>query len=230
MRILLMLLLAVVSVRAAKAECPASTVSVLAGYPEAVTYTTSAPSNAASSSFSGCQPHPNICWSASAAAGYDLVAGTAYANANGSNTIPEASVSTHDVFTLLGPSSAAAITFVARVHVVIWTECYAAAGTITVREGASNSASANHIACGLNETDIEVSITRAANATFDLYLTNYARGGSGFQTSGQAYTNLSLSFPDLPPGYSVMSCQGFMGGAVVPTKRGSWGRVKAVYR
>jgi hypothetical protein len=46
---------------------------------------------------------------------------------------------------------------------------------------------------------------------------------------GRAYVFGQLSFRDLPPGYSVVSCKGF-GGAATAVSGHTWGGLKALYR
>ena len=80
-------------------------------------------------------------------------------------------------------------------------------------------------------TDLPISISRASGSTFDIYLTVSATAGSGdiFAYGSDGSASLRLTFPDLPAGYSLVSCQGF-GAGVTAAKRSSWGALKARYR
>jgi hypothetical protein len=233
-------LLVLAATTSARAECPTNTISLLPSWgSDGVVRTTSAPRDAASKNLTGsfCPDHCSIIYGASGDAAYDLVAGTMNANAYAYGVAKgEASVSGHDVFTVLGPPSAPPITFLAQAHVFLAAGCGygpTGRGDASIREGTSNSATASTQSCFPYYTaDIGVSITRAAGSTFDLYLTVYALGGPGsvFGGGGDGHASLSLGFPDLPAGYSVVSCQGFGAGQVVATRRSSWGAIKTLYR
>jgi len=146
----------------------------------------------------------------------------------------EANAFTHDVFTLLGPAGAPPITF--HPHAIVRTDIYCggefAQADASIREGASNSASVTEStdSCMVT-TDLAISLSRASGSTFDLYLTVHAIAGTGDVFAHYSYGSASmrLSFPDLPVGYSVVSCQGF-GGGVTAARRSSWGALKARYR
>jgi len=229
-------LLAVAAARAAQAACPDNTITALSGY-GGPSHTTSAPRDSISQNATGTICDYYYCYSyyAYGEAVYNLVEGTvrvhAYAN---SYAVGQANASTSDVFTLLGPPSDPPITFHARVHVDFPGDCsYGPEGgaDASIREGASNSATASNTTCQHAATDIEISITRSAGSTFDLSLTANASGGSGDgYYGGNGNVSLSLSFPDLPKGYSVVSCQGFAAGKVTAARPLSWGELKTRYR
>lgn len=48
--------------------------------------------------------------------------------------------------------------------------------------------------------------------------------------AASAEASATLSFTDLPVGYSIQSCSGFAGGVSVPTRSSTWGRIKSHYR
>lgn len=226
MRLLLVLFLTLTMARSSRAECPADTMSVLG-----VTTTTTAPRDEAFLTGSDCQEYPYYCWERDGAAVYDLVAGTTYVSVQGYNIGASASVVTHDLFTLLGPPSSPPITFTAQAHVDLTIGCDGAppSASASIREGASNVAEVSRQQCGSVATDIGITIACQAGATFDLYMKVAAQAGE-FNSGGQADARMSLTFPDLPAGYSVVSCQGYSPGPVVPTRRASWGTLKAHYR
>ncbi len=231
-------LLALAAVESASAECPVDTVTAHSSFSGTVTHTTSMPTDGVSRFDSGryCTDYC-YSWYVDSDAKYDLVAGTMYADVVASGAGDgEAIASTHDVFTLLGPAAAPPVTFHAHVSAGAAILCgggFDAQADASIREGASSSASVvgSRDAC-LGPTDLAVSIARAAGTTFDLYLTVHAKAGSNsiFGPGGDAHASLSLSFPDLPVGYSVVSCQGFAAGQVTAAKRSSWGALKTLYR
>jgi hypothetical protein len=234
-------LLALAASESSGAECPANTITAQSNASGANTHTTTASRDTASKYDSGryCTDYCSS-WYVDADATYDLVAGTMRAEVYASyQGVGDASVLTHDVFKLTGPGSVPPISFHARAQGGVASGCgygpYAEADA-SIREGASNSASVSAQGWVQNCTgpgyDIGVSITRAAGSTFDLYLSVHANAGYSVYPGGggDAHVSLSLSFPDLPAGYSVVSCQGFAAGQVVPTKRTSWGELKTRYR
>jgi hypothetical protein len=156
---------------------------------------------------------------------YHLAHGTISASAS---TEPECcgygTGSTHDLFTLLGPPGPALITFTAHLHV---TSSQSGSGTAgaTLREGASNSASYTNPPGPAEET-ISITIARHAGETFDLFLDYHATACG----DGDASLSGTLSFSDLPPGYAVTSCQGFLSDPSVAATPTSWGRLRARYR
>jgi hypothetical protein len=72
-----------------------------------------------------------------------------------------------------------------------------------------------------------LSVARRAGQSFDLFLRVHADAPNG-PASGSAFG--ALFFEGLPPGYSIVSCQGFTTSAPVPTVHTTWGRVKQIYR
>jgi hypothetical protein len=147
----------------------------------------------------------------------------------------QASASTHDVFTLLGPAAAPPITF--HAHAIVRTGIYCGYGDVaqayaSISDGAFEGAGiAGSTDSCLVTTDLPISISRASGSTFDIYLTVSATAGSGdiFAYGSDGSASLRLTFPDLPAGYSLVSCQGF-GAGVTAAKRSSWGALKARYR
>jgi hypothetical protein len=224
---------------AAGAPCPENTLSALSNMSGTTARTSPGPRDSDSKYDQGrtCTDYC-LSWLVSVDVAYDLVAGTMHAYATGSLAgIGESSVSAHDVFTLLGPPSATPVTFHARAHVWVAAGCgygSTAQADASIREGASNGASATGgwDGCFGQVRDLDIGIARASGSSFDLYFTVHAFGGTGdFRGGGgDGYASLSLSFPDLPAGYSVVSCQGFAAGQVTATRRSSWGAVKSLYR
>lgn len=161
-----------------------------------------------------------------------------------------ARVAAHDSFTVLGPEGAGAITFTARLTVrshcagaysytcfdlqPCWfPDGHASAG---IREGESNAMSIEHTQTGGYEDILDVSITRARGDAFELTLSALALASGimdhqvDMSSARYADVTATLSFPDLPSGWSVVSCQGYQAGEIVPVSRTTWGRIKTAYR
>lgn len=202
-------LMACLPLAARAASCPENTLTV-----NSVTVTSTAPWYSASNSHE-C----TIAGGTSTGTGYasyNLRHGMINASAQpGFDCFAAGSVSTHDVFTLTGPPSPAAITFTAQLDVSLPPfKCCA-----SLREGVSNSQSASS-----GSAVLRITITREPGSTFDLYME-----ASAASRHGQTWANGTLSFPDLPPGYFLTSCQEFNTGAV-PARTATWGHLKASYR
>ena len=163
---------------------------------------------------------------------YDLTMGIVRVYAQGAfGCTGVAAASTHDVFHFIGPASTSAVAFHARAHVEIYAGGYCVKGMATIREGTSNSASASEHVLSDYITDLDVPVSRLPGATFDLSLEGYAEAANGYGGCGSdARTYMTLMFPDLPPGYSVESCQGFISGQIVAGGRTTWGQIKSLYR
>ena len=220
--LLLASLLALTIAGTARASCPLNTLTV---------HDSSETSSASSDQLTlehFCPPYGGT---ALAGASYDLVAGSAALTASGTSECGGgASVATHDVFTLVGPA-AGSFTFTARLVVHAGFSGRPATSSseaaATFREGASNSKGFN-TGLGLpGDATLDLTITRDVGQTFDLFLTLdcYSLGlSAGSDVTAQ------LSFLGLPPGYGVVSCQGYASDPSVPVRVTSWGRLKTIYR
>lgn len=129
-----------------------------------------------------------------------------------------ASLATHDVFTLIGPAGSAGIEFTIRLDVTVYDFSGA-----TLREGTSNEQSTTF---GRGTQVLEVRVGSAVGETFDLRVLMSAAADHNGSGSASAH----LTFPDLPTGFAVSSCQGYVSDIAVAAGRTSWGRVKALYR
>jgi hypothetical protein len=226
---LLILFVALSLVRAAAAQCPMSTVSAHA-WPEVVDRTSSAPSDTVARAVASTDPQNPTC-TASAAASYNLVLGTVSAYASAARCAGQAAASTHDVFTLIGPPSNGPFTFAARGSFNLQGYCSIGGypGSASVSIGGVRAA----VGCDgpwQGPLYIDYGITCSPGDTFDLEMgaTAYSSTPLPFQSIGSA--TMTLSFPDLPAGYAVVSCQGFTTGQPVPASVTSWGHLKLVYR
>jgi len=135
-------------------------------------------------------------------ASYDLAAGTA-----------SVAVDAH-----IGPTSSGPISFTAQLAAQL--DIHSGA---SFREGDSNTGSTTGPWPGLRL--IQVIVTTSADSPFVLHTNLLA-----FTSISGGFGYTQLSFPDLPPGYSIVSCQGFAAGAVVPARTHTWGRLKTLYR
>lgn len=219
MRVLLAAVLAIGLAGAARAQCPTNLIVVVHDQPNTVVLHSSAPRDSLSGTATGAYGYGH----------YDLVAGEA--DADGISYAPPsvgyASVQTSDVYTLIGPPLAPPITFTAQGHLAVDYVCPGGYAYGAIQEGASNLASASwNLECSQHVVDLRIAITRAVGTTFGLSLLLNAQGHNG----GRATMSESLSFPDLPPGYAITSCQGFSTVRAVPVRSRSWGTLKTHYR
>jgi hypothetical protein len=216
----------------ALAECPANTVTALANNLAGSSRTSTAPQDGVSAGINECWQDPPVCFISSGRAAYDLTVGTAEATSYGAaNGYGDASVHTRDVFTVSGPGSAGAVTFHAVLHTQVYVssvfDCAGIAYTVMRVPGVAVD-SVGVAGCGNSTQDLSVTITAAAGSTFDLRMDLHVEGTRVWGTYAGA--SASLSFPDLPLGYNVTSCQGFSALPIVAASRGSWGSLKARYR
>lgn len=159
-------------------------------------------------------------------------------------------VSTHDEFTVLGPEGASPAAFTVRLgltalctgYFTYWcgptnpnATCSMPSGDVSARlvEGAVNEASYR----GRNTSaPLELTVTRAPGEAFTLGVKVVANAPGDFDDAVDAVSHAAasiaavLSFPDLPAGWSVVSCQGYQAGQIVPTRNTTWGRLKISYR
>lgn len=204
--------------RGAAADCPMNSMSALG-----VTQLSSNPSASMTQSYTctadGFPDH------ASGSVSYNLASGFVTLTVNGGLVCGGgAGVTTHDVFTLTGPASGSPLSF--RAELTVSSGGHGGPSGASVRlDGPSNS---SPYAPFPGSSTVSVPIQVSPGSPFDLYVEGYAFGGGG--GSGGASVGAWLSFPDLPPGYLLTSCQGFTAGIPVPVRATSWGRLKTVYR
>lgn len=75
--------------------------------------------------------------------------------------------------------------------------------------------------------DVSMPLTVTAGQLFPLTFTQSA---SAIGTMYNGFVTASFAFTGLPPGASVISCNGYTSGSAVPTRRSSWGVLKSHYR
>lgn len=161
---------------------------------------------------------------------FDLPTGRARLTLGGG----DAFMTTRDTYRIVGPGTAPVsglatleITYSMYANQTCHEPNYVA-GTVTVSEGAQSRSLFREANCvnGLfNQTErLHLPISHVPGEPFTLA---YDLRGTG------SFTTLSLDvqfgFSNLPPGYTVQSCQNFAY-APVATARSSWGAVKSYYR
>jgi hypothetical protein len=202
--------------------CPSSTLVALTS-----SVTTS--DDARTVSVSGWCFDPHYANSRGAIASIALRTGECYASAHALvECDANATVHAHDVFTLSGPGSAPiAFNAALLIHASRTTSEYQYAQA-ALTEGATNQASFG-LTVASRDTTINVTIVRAPGETFDLVVDLHAFGGGAY-TGGAGTISTTVSFPDLPPGYGLISCHGYQAGSVVPAHESTWGKLKTLYR
>lgn len=184
-------------------------------------------SNAPSYSTTGCGPASDGIGS------YNLPAGmiTAQGDADYPDGYGNAHVTTDDIYHLVGPPTAAVISFSADLQVHGQGSsyyCTAASGSATLRSGASQQvANFYGSSCRGEGVDAILSLpqVRSVGEPFHLVMDVVASASSGASASMDG----SLSFSGLPPGYAIESCQGYVSNPT-PSRPSSWGRLKLRYR
>lgn len=173
---------------------------------------------------------------ASATASYDLVVGSVAASVNsGGDGGPYAQAQGRDRFVLVGPSLPGPVSFTAAFRVVAGSSCLYCGNEGSLREGAGPALSVYvpyyDPACGCAvyyaDSTLSLPLRHAAGEPFEL---TYTASASAEGINKSAHASGALSFPGLPPGYRIVSCQGFAAGTPVPTRPVSWGSLKVRYR
>src|SRR5262249_33847807 len=135
----------------------------------------------------------------------------------------------HDVYTLIGPDAGTPVSFHAAAHVSIFN-CGLATSYAMIQSSGSNTASYLVQYCFSSvQKDLSIPLSRLPGATFDLWMEAAATTGDA-HGGGTAGSSMTLSFPDLPPGYVIVSCQGYTTGLATPARAISWGHLKSIYR
>ncbi|MEQ1737674.1 MAG: hypothetical protein ABL886_14870 [Rhodoglobus sp.] len=231
-------------------ECPADTVHLVGQYyGESGLFVSTAPALDRSNYRYYTSP-PTTAFQHAA---YDLIGGSILSVASGTSVInqymlhAEALVATHDVFRLIGPAGGAGASVSARLrlHIVCagdtfssgGTGYYIHAGSVTAHLGESGTT--HRVSLEVRENlrdvrDLVLTFDRQVDETFTLRMSIRTEATAapdnsideGFPRYAEAVGQ--LSFPDLPPGYSVVSCQGYAPDAPVPSRTTTWGRIKSL--
>lgn len=199
------------------AQCPTNTIDVCGAV------TSTAPSYSAS----GCGPTSNGTGS------YDLPAGTVSVLGNGDypDGFASAHVTAEDVYHVVGPATPGLIGFSANLHAHGEGSsyyCTSASGSATLQFGTVKQSVTFHgSSCQGEGVDQTISLPQQhlVGEEFHLVMDVVATASAGASASMDG----SLSFSGLPPGYSIVSCQGYMS-VPTPSASVSWGRLKVRYR
>jgi hypothetical protein len=218
MRVLVILLLLTVAANSVWAQCADN---ILEGNPAYAGGTVTHSTNARGSltNDGGCRYGQ---------AAYDLVAGNASVYASGTTCPAEAAVVTHDSFTLHGSAPAGSFAFHTRARITLNSpHCGSVYASVMLGSGAGQATRAEQGEVFTENMDVPT--TGTIGGTFDVLLTLDANVG-GYTCGGAGTGVVELTFPDLPAGATVTSCQGYLGPLATTVKRDTWGRLKASYR
>ena len=165
---------------------------------------------------------------------FDIPAGVVYARTYVFDlyAVGPVGAASQDQYWITGPASATPITCTARFEVGGYGNCFATGTASMTVQGHTRSASFDN-ALTIGPCDqtppISGALTRAVSASvgqpFGVSLSAQVTRAPQY---GSAYVYGLLSFRDLPPGYAIVSCNGF--GATTPTVPHTWGSVKSRYR
>lgn len=177
-------------------------------------------------------------------AGHDLLLGRVRASGSGSDVGGDGSVRAVDDYTVVGLPTGTPITFTATLRVIgsVSVGCFgfSPSGSISGRltEGSSNTVQVRrssssrcdpqgYSCCGVGasvDSTLRVDIVATAGAAFRL--TSEVDASARF---GSSSVTGQLAFEGLPPGASVVSCQGYRHEFPVPATAMSWGALKVRY-
>lgn len=188
-------------------------------------------------------------------ASFDLRTGDFHARADmqvtymAGGALAHGRVRAHDTYTVLGPDGAPPATITARLgyHATCagYYEYSGPYGNLSMPSGdarivfAGGDAQADssyHTGNGTVHDSLEVVVTRAPGGTFELSFDVHAiANGVGdysldYGSNRTATIDAGLVFRGLPEGWSIVSCQGYQAGQIVPARKSTWGRVKSAYR
>jgi len=173
----------------------------------------------------------------------DLIAGTVQVSGGGAGGEYScgAYAEANDAYQILGPASATPLDFDARVHLTgvvggslgTWPFLGTICNTVSVRFGMTSGASTTEFTdqttpspCAGHsfESDLVLHLSKLPGETFTVQYRPSVEGhGELGSIRGVVY------FEGLPVGYSIQSCQGYVG-QPVPALARSWGEIKHSYR
>lgn len=165
---------------------------------------------------------------------FDIPAGVVYARTYVFDQLAAGPVgaTSQDQYWITGPASATAITCTARLEVGGYGSCFATGAASMTVQGHSRSASFDNsltIAPCDQTPPISGALTRPVSAMVgQLFGVSLSAQVTHAPSYGSAYVYGLLSFSALPPGYAVVSCNGF--GGATPAVLHTWGSVKSRYR
>ncbi len=166
----------------------------------------------------------------------------------------QARVAVEDRYTIVGPPSAAPIAIEAVLQLDLRASgartyfcfygpdytCSVDAGAITADLSEPATSQTTSFASRINRADsreIAIPLSHAVGEPFTLRMqcSSEATPVADFSVNDDCYNRrgdvtATLWFRGLPPGYQVVSCQGYVGTGTVPAKRTTWGSLKSLYR
>jgi hypothetical protein len=177
-------------------------------------------------------------------AGHDLLLGRVRASGSGGDSGGRGSVRAVDDYTVIGLPTGTPLTFTATLRVIGYVSvgCYGydPSGNISGRltEGSSNTVEVRrsssldcdpqgYSCCGVGasvDSTLRVDIVATAGAAFRLT----SEVGASVRFGSTSVTG-QLAFEGLPPGTSIVSCQGYRQEFPVPATTMSWGALKVRY-
>lgn len=172
---------------------------------------------------------------------YDLVAGTVQGGHTGSGEAGSfAQLTAQDRYTIVGPTSATPVQFLVRCRFTGTVggalvnlpfggpTCLGSQALLRITSASlSDEATVASDPCGPRAFDetLELELAKLPGEEFTLAALASLTAGHTIEATASGL----ISFVNLPPGYSVQSCQGYAGVPVAVRPR-SWGAVKQLYR
>ncbi len=158
-------------------------------------------------------------------------------------------VRAHDTYTVLGPDGASAAPITVRLDYYATCSGYyeysgfngnlsmpSGDAQLALAGGDAQSASRHHTGNGTYHDSLEIVVTRAPGGTFELSFDVHAIASgvadysNDYGSNRTAVVDANLVFRDLPAGWSIVSCQGFQAGQIVPVHTRTWGQLKSGHR
>ena len=179
-----------------------------------------------------------------AGAYYDLTLGWLVAGASGGDISAFARASAHDRYQIIGVEPGTAVSLVAEMGASggagAYGHCafspYASVSATLERDDGTRvrvSAGSSYsypdctpVGSGSLSATLQLPLEVIAGEEFGLHMEVTASASWGDGTASMS----GLAFSGLPPGASIVSCQGFLQESPVQALQASWGRVKSIYR
>lgn len=138
----------------------------------------------------------------------------------------DSSVIARDDFEVVAPPGAGAHTFSITLSVSGATNAGSVYARLRDLDGMSDDVLVSSpVTSSTFHDTLRVQLTGSPGTVFQI---EYALGSNAFTNSWSGIQG-TLGFQELPPDWSVQSCQGFGAGAV-PTRLSTWGELKSLYR
>lgn len=139
---------------------------------------------------------------------------------------PVAEVIASDDYIVTGLPAGTVVSLTLKAQVQITTQMFGGSGQARVRVGNEERVfSAGNGSPGDALLNVPVAV-----AVGEPFRAHYQVQVSSGTPSPVAYAGMSFRFAGMPPGTSIVSCQGYTQDAPTPVLRGSWGAAKILYR